>query len=173
MANIRWLALCTVALLPLLPSALQAQKSRLRVLWQVEIKAPSFGGAAVADVDGDGKLEVAFATYFGDSSVHVLNGEDGSHLWRYDAGKACLDASLRFADVQGDSRLELIVPISNKGQVIAFDARSGKKLWTYGTKPIECTDTPPAIIDVDGDGKLEIVYGTFKGRVHVINGSDG
>jgi outer membrane protein assembly factor BamB len=57
--------------------------------------------------------------------------------------------------------------------VLAFDARTGKERWKYETTPIECTDTPPAILDVDGDGKLEVVYGTFKGRLHVIDAETG
>lgn len=144
-----------------------------RVLWQIPLKSNSFGGAAVADVDGDRKLEIAFATYFGDSAVHVLNGEDGSELWKHQGGKECLDASLRFSDLDGDGRLELVVPVSNSSHVLAFAAASGKLLWKYEAGHGECTDTPPAIADTDGDGKPEIVIGTFKGKLHIIRGVDG
>lgn len=149
-----------------------------RVLWNVSLKAPSFGGAAVADVDGDGHLEVAFATYFGDSAVHVLRGKDGSHLWKYQGGGEkqdgeCFDASLRFTDLTGDGTLELVVPVSNTSLVLAFDAATGKQLWKYEAGYGECIDTPPAIIDTDGDGQKDIVVGTFKGRLHVIRGNDG
>jgi len=157
-------------------ATLVAQKPvrpRPKVAWTQPISSPSFGAAAVADIDDDGRLEVAFGTYFGDNSVRVLNGEDGSEYWRYNAGNACLDASLRFVDLDKDGKLELVVPVSNKGWVLAFDAKSGDELWRYGTHPIECTDTPPAILDADGDGELEVVYGTFKGRLHVIAGKTG
>lgn len=143
-----------------------------RVLWQVPVKSNSFGGGAVADVDGDKKLEIAFATYFGDSAVHVLKGTDGQELWKYQGGQECLDASLRFSDLNGDGKLELVVPVSNTGLVLAFDAATGKQLWKYETGG-ECTDTPPAIVDTDGDGKPEIVIGTFKGNLHIIRGEDG
>ncbi|MHC4859531.1 MAG: FG-GAP-like repeat-containing protein, partial [Planctomycetota bacterium] len=158
-------------LVTLFPAALEQKAVRPapKVAWTTAIDAPSFGAAAVADIDGDGRLEVAFGTYFGDNSVRVLNGEDGSEYWRYDAQNACLDASLRFCDLDGDGDLELVVPVSNKGWVLAFDAKSGDELWRYGTQPIECTDTPPTVMDVDDDGRLEVVYGTFKGRLHVIS----
>ena len=146
-----------------------AAKTEIKVAWTKELNSPSFGAAAVADIDDDGRLEIAFGTYFEDDSVRVLNGEDGSEYWRYNAASACLDASLRFADLDRDGALELVVPVSNRGWVLAFDAKTGDEKWRYSTTPTECTDTPPAILDFDGDGDLEVLYGTFQGNLHVMS----
>src|SRR6188474_2218749 len=95
-----------------------------RVLWAQPLGSVSFGGGAAADVDGDGKLDIAFATYFGDGTVHVLRGLDGKELWSFkddhNDREHCLDASVRFADF-GDG-LKLIVPGSSSCSVMAFDA---------------------------------------------------
>jgi outer membrane protein assembly factor BamB len=154
------------------------EPSPMRALWTVPLRSTSFGGAAVADVDGDGKLEIAFATYFGDSAVHVLKGEDGSELWRHQGGGAsgdgeCLDASLRFTDLDGDGDLELVVPVSNSSHVLAFDAATSARLWTYEAGHGECIDTPPVIVDADGDGARRVIVGTFKGRLHLFDGRTG
>ncbi len=147
----------------------------VEVLWDVALRAPSFGSAATVDVDGDGHLEIAFATYFGDSAVYVLNGEDGSEVWKHQGGGEsgvgeCFDASLKFADLDGDGNLELVVPVSNTSLVLAFDAASGAIEWTYEAGAGECIDTPPTIADIDGDGLAEIAVGTFKGKVHLVGG---
>ena len=34
------------------------------ILWWYDLDAPSFGSAAVGDIDGDSKQEIVFGTYF-------------------------------------------------------------------------------------------------------------
>jgi outer membrane protein assembly factor BamB len=163
---------------PAKPNTAQTRAGPLDVLWKVPLTSTSFGGAAVADADGDGKLEVAFCTYFYDSRVLVLNGEDGSELWTHrskpksERGE-CWDASLRFADVNADGKLELVVPVSSGCRVHAFDAKTGRDVWTYRTGPGDCIDSPPAILDVNKDGFPDVVFGSFHKRLHVVDGKTG
>ena len=143
----------------------------IRILWHFPLKSVSFGSAAIADANGDGGADVAFGTYFGDSRVYVVRGRDGSDLWQFNAGNACLDASCRFFDLDSDGKLELVVPISNTSRVIAFDSANGHERWSTTLPVGECIDTPPWIGEING--KVRVVVGTFKGNVHFLDGLNG
>jgi len=153
----------------LLAAVLAAQPEPI---WWVDLDAPSFGSAAVGDIDGDTLPEVVFGTYFNDETIHALNGEDGSPLWSYDTG-GCNDASPVIADVDLDGRLEVIVPSSSPYTVYCFDGASGEVEWVRSTGFPNCIDSPPAVADLDDDGLPEVVLGTFHGHVFCLNGEDG
>jgi outer membrane protein assembly factor BamB len=139
-------------------------------MWWHDLDAPSFGSAAVADIDHDGMPEIVFGTYFNDEKVHALNGEDGSVRWVFPTG-GCNDASPAIADVDLDGDLEVIVPGSSPQTVFCLDGATGDEEWS--TPVGYSIDSPPAIADVDYDGKPEIVFGTFYGHVFCLNGEDG
>ena len=149
--------------------AMQGFGQRPQILWQFSIKAPAFGQAAVADIDGDGKPEIVFSTYMNDGNVYALNAEDGSKLWSYQTG-GCNDAAPIIADVNGDGYPEVIVASSCVAKTFCLRGSDGHKLWATLTGG---TDSPPTIGDIDRDGKPEILHGQFDGSVICMNGEDG
>lgn len=143
-----------------------------QILWWYDLDAPSFGSAAVGDIDGDSLLEIVFGTYFNDENIYSLNAEDGSLKWRFFTN-GCNDASPAIADVDLDSELEVVVPASSPYHVYCLNGDSGTVEWDVSTGYPNCIDSPPAVADVDNDGKPEIILGTFYGHVFAFNGEDG
>lgn len=141
------------------------------ILWWYDLDAPSFGSAAVDDIDKDGKLEIVFGTYFNDEHIYALNADSGTLLWSYNTG-GCNDASPAIADVDLDDTLEVIVPASSACRVYCFNGVTGSVEWSASTGS-NYIDSPPAIADLDNDGRPEIVFGTFYGYVYCLNGEDG
>ncbi|MBL1218417.1 MAG: hypothetical protein D8M59_13105 [Planctomycetes bacterium] len=146
-------------------------------LWTVPTSAPSYGSASAGDIDGDGKLEIVFGTYFNDEHLYILNCEDGSIVWKRKSIGGPLDASVLLFDVNSDGALEMVYGDSAYGTLWCL-AGDGTEVWKY--KGQSGTDSPPAAADLDGDGTIEVVYGTMKntngsgnGHVNVLNGKDG
>jgi outer membrane protein assembly factor BamB len=154
----------------MIPSFSAAQYPQLQ--WWYDLDAPSFGSAAVGDIDNDGRLEIVFGTYFNDEHIYALNADSGTLLWKYNTG-GCNDASPAIADVDLDGDLEVIVPASSPYRIYCFDGASGKVEWSTSTGYPNCIDSPPAVADVDNDGKPEVIFGTFYGYVFCLNGEDG
>jgi outer membrane protein assembly factor BamB len=146
-------------------------------LWTRDLRAPSYGSAAGADIDGDGKPEIVFGTYFNDEHTSALNAEDGTVLWKQPSDGGPIDTSVLLVDVNDDDIIECIYGDSAYGTLYCRDG-GGELVWTY--KGQSGTDSPPAAADLDGDGSIEIVYGTMKningsgnGHVNVLRGATG
>lgn len=127
-------------------------------IWTVDTQAPSYGSAAAGDIDGDGKLEIVFGTYFNDEHLYAVNAEDGTILWKVKSDGGPLDASVAIVDLDGDKKPEILTGDSSTGKFFCFDG-AGKEKWSI--KLLNSTDAPPAVADLDGDGVVEIVVGTM------------
>lgn len=155
----------------LLLNTLNAQTPNIK--WWFDTKDASFGQSAAADIDGDGKLEIVFGCYRNDSCIYALNGEDGSLLWKFNAhgwGEGCNDVAPVIYDVDGDDSLEVIVASSCNPKTFCFNGNTGAIEWEIDTRG---SDSPPTVVDLDGDSLPEILHGEFGGYVICINGEDG
>jgi outer membrane protein assembly factor BamB len=117
----------------------------------------------VADVDGDGELEVLIGI---GSDIYCLSGT-GSSKWSYPTGDA-IEGSPCVADVNGDGKLEVLVG-SNDRNVYCLNGATGSKLWNYTTGAM--FSTSPCVADVDGDTKPEVLVGSDK--MYCLNGTTG
>lgn len=137
--------------------------------WWFDMNDAAYGSAAMDDIDNDGKPELVFSTYFNDGKVYALNAEDGSLLWEYTIG-GCNDVAPIIYDVNGDGFKDVIVPSSCILKTFCFDGRNGALLWST---EVGGSDSPPTLADIDQDGDIEILHGTFKGTVVCLNAETG
>ncbi len=110
-----------------------------------------YSSPAVADLDGDGTMEVIGAAY----TLFVLNGEDGTLQWSVDPAGSRVWPGVVVADLDGDGDLE-IVTAHGGGYVHVFD-HAGNTIWSQ--HPVSNEFRSLAVADLDGDGDMEIVVG--------------
>ncbi len=158
-----------IALLSLTGITAHAQTMK----WHYYLKDVSFGQTAAKDVDGDGKLELVFSTYWNDSNVYCLNAENGSLKWKHSQpgpGGGCNDAGPLIFDPFNNGNYKVVIPGSCMDTTFCVDADSGYVQWKTITGG---GDSPPSMADADGDGYMDVLHGTFFGNVHCLDGRSG
>jgi outer membrane protein assembly factor BamB len=146
---------------------------------------------ALADLDGDGQLDVIIgidAHVYADTQYSSADGGElqvfrgnGTRLWR-SAQDEVMFSSPAVADLDGDGKLEIAAGTgnfyccfdgtpSNEGKYFTVWNHDGSILWRT-TLPAQVVGSP-AIGDLNGDGKLEVVVGAKDGKVYAFNGATG
>ena len=134
---------------------------------------------AIADINNDGEMEIVvgstcpFDCPLNEGQLFVFNSK-GTVEWNYTAGYS-VSSSPAIADIDGDGELEIIVGsycydtktnLSTYGMLYVFDSK-GEVEWSYQTDGAIVSS--PAIADIDGDGKMEVIVGSNDGRLYVLN----
>lgn len=131
----------------------------LQKKWEVKIPGHIQSEPGLAEINGDGVLDVVVTTWRGDNRIRALDGKDGSELWGHEMKGDMYHGVTMFQN--GGLR---IVGTSIKGDVCLLDA-SGKALWT--AHPGGYVFAPSSAADVNNDGIPEIIVAS--GRVHVFS----
>ena len=139
-----------------------------------------YGSPVVFDIDGDGVREVIVGSW--DQSLWVLDGRNGAvekeiHL------ADTIWSTPRIADITGDNRFEMLISADITANAHAGTTTGGifHVIGSDGSQNVPGFDRPvgnpsylelrgkweeqslwssPVTADIDGDGNLEIVYGT-------------
>ncbi|CAL8462321.1 g1854 [Coccomyxa elongata] len=120
----------------------------------------------LADINGDGKLEVIIGTNMG--FVYVLDCE-GRTVEGWPLQMGAVQGQVAAADINGDGAIELVAADA-RGNVAAFSA-DGTEVWERHVKSLVAQ--APTLGDINGDGVLEVVFATASGAVHALSGISG
>ena len=157
----------------------------------------SFGHPAVADLKWPAPYDqfksIVFTSWDGATArLHVIryNGSSASQAPGFPVvlPPPQILGSVAVADLDGDGIPEILVPYgpqtasAGPGGVRAL-RRNSSQLWDHPSSndfpsypgnnfPLGVVSTP-AVGDLDGDGIVEVAWGSFDGKVYVVDGRDG
>lgn len=127
---------------------------------------PVMSTPAIGDVDGDGTMEVIFGAL--DHRLYVVNGSNGTSnnasIWPKDMGDTVFSSPV-LHDLDGIQGAEIVVGTDdfsiNGGRLRVLRFNGADLAGFTNGKPIDqVVSSSPAVGDIDGDGRPEIVHGT-------------
>ena len=120
---------------------------------------------AFADFNGDGKMDIAVATWGGLSAVYVLPGNgNGTFNAPVESATGNFPFTMASADFNKDGKVDLFVTAEIPGcpvDALGYAFLKGNGNGTFTTGPTSCLDFSvpqiPIVADLNGDGKLDVV----------------
>jgi len=140
-----------------------------KLQWSKDLGAQTLASPALADLNGDGVLDIAIGTWEGaqQGKIWALNGS-GANLPGYpltNAGGNKIVAQVSTADFDNDGAQDILATTGNGAY--AYSGDDGSLLFTL--RGFGSFQSSPLIEDLDGDGLLDIVIaGTLNGTNGVI-----
>ena len=135
-------------------------------LWYSDLPSDyMYHGCSFADLDEDGKPELVIGSY--DNHVYVFNAEDGSLAWQYVA-PYYIGAPTSIGDLNNDGHLEIVFVSYN---ILGVLSHTGSLLWSATTGGNMFRGA--ALADIDGEGTLDVIFGSEDGILRALKGSNG
>ena len=135
-------------------------------LWESTVPQDwMYHGGSFADLDEDGKNEIAIGCY--DSHVYVLKSENGAREWDYPTSTYA-GGPTSIADLDDDDHLEIVFTAHNLLGVLSHTGGLEWDYWAGGS-----IFRGAAIADIDGDDHLDVVFGSDDGVLRALRGRNG
>jgi hypothetical protein len=137
----------------------KAFTSRLVPVWSETLDGLTSSSPALADVEGNGQLDVVEGTDTGSSgSVWVLDGATGAPIWHTGLVARVIGSAVA-ADLSGAGYQDLLVPTIHGVEVL--DGRSGAEVTVLG--PGLGFQNAPLVTD-DPDGAIGVTIAGYNGN---------
>ncbi|MBI5532995.1 MAG: PQQ-binding-like beta-propeller repeat protein [Deltaproteobacteria bacterium] len=135
------------------------------------LRTPGAGDLDVGGIAVEGR-NVYFTT---DNSQVVAATLEGRVLWS-SKGKGKIRPAPALGDLDGDGQVDVVVG-DEQGELFALDGKTGQRMWTVRTGVNSYNARgfigAAAIVDLDGDGKDDVVAGARDGIMAGYRGRDG
>ena len=132
--------------------------------WPKQIDGLAMASPTLADVNGDGVLDVVMGAWNTDGhsgSVYAWDGRTGNEIWaHHNVGNGTVIGQIVTADFNGDGAQDLLVPTSNGAY--AIDGRTGQPMFTV-MQGLSMQNSP-LIVDVTGKGTMSIIVSGENGN---------
>jgi hypothetical protein len=124
--------------------------------------APVYGTPAIGDVDGDGKLEVVFGSF--DHHLYLVDAATGTAKpgWPVDVLDTVYSSAALY-DIDGDGLPDIIIGTDDylvNGGCLRVLRHDGTSVAGFPKCIDQTINSTPVVVDLDGDGKPEIIHGT-------------
>jgi len=137
------------------------------------VSPQDFHTPALADLDGDGALEVVSATGWSSSGgVLIAADEDGAVQWLEPLANVNVNTFPVIGDLDGNGSFEIVVltrmTSSPWHSIVEVRSADGHLRWSYPLSDLSAYGTAPALANLDAESAPEIVIQLEHG-VHVID----